>query len=204
MAQIIEMGLAKLNIKYSNSQLNLLNKYIKLLLKWNKVYSLTAITNPDQMKVLHILDGAGIVPFMPEIGRVLDVGSGMGVPGVIIAILCPGLKVTLIDSNAKKVAFLRQVKIELNLVNLEIIHKRVEDFQPADNYHIITSRAFADLKLFVDLTRHLLVLGGYYLAMKSQHASIEVTHIEDYCSELINVRIPYLDAPRVLVKMYQL
>lgn len=198
------MGLAKLNIKYSNSQLNLLNKYINLLLKWNKVYSLTAITNPDQIKVLHILDGAGIVPFMPETGRVLDVGSGMGVPGVIIAILCPGLRVTLIDSNAKKVAFLRQVKIELNLANLEVINKRVEDFQPIDNYDIITSRAFADLKLFIGLTHHLLVSGGYYLAMKSQHVNVEITQIEDYCSELINVQIPYLDVPRVLVKMYPL
>lgn len=204
MADILSDGIKLLGLGISPLQLEALNNYVTLLLKWNRVYSLTAITDTNQVKILHLLDGLSVIPHLPLAGRVLDVGSGMGVPGVIIAIMCPYLQVTLIDSNGKKAAFLRQVKIELGLTNLEVINQKVEAFKPQLPYEIIISRAFANLQLFVELTGNLLKPDGYYLAMKTHTVHKEITRLNGYKIEVINLRVPYLTAPRVLVKMLRL
>lgn len=204
MTDIIIDAIHKLGIEFVENQLSALNQYASMLIKWNKVYSLTAISNPRQIKILHLIDGLSIIPHLPDNnGFVLDVGSGMGVPGIIIAIMKPNLQVTLIDSNSKKIAFLRQVKIELGLANLEIVNSRVEKYD-IQRFDIITSRAFADLSLFISLTEHLLNDSGYYLAMKSQQALNEADKLNNYSSEIINLQVPYLDAPRVLVKIKKL
>lgn len=203
MTDIIIDAINKLEVKVDENQLVALNNYAAMLIKWNKVYSLTAISSLRQIKILHLIDGLSLIPHLPDNGLVLDVGSGMGVPGIIIAIMKPDLQVTLIDSSSKKIAFLRQVKIELGLVNLEIINSRVEKYD-LQKFDIITSRAFADLSLFISLTEHLLNDSGYYLAMKSQQASNEVDKLNNYSSDIINLQVPYLDAPRVLVKIRKL
>ncbi len=203
MTDIIIDAINKLEVKVDENQLVALNNYAAMLIKWNKVYSLTAISSLRQIKILHLIDGLSLIPHLPDNGLVLDVGSGMGVPGIIIAIMKPDLQVTLIDSSSKKIAFLRQVKIELGLVNLEIINSRVEKYD-SQKFDIITSRAFADLSLFISLTEHLLNDSGYYLAMKSQQASNEVDKLNNYSSDIINLQVPYLDAPRVLVKIRKL
>lgn len=203
MTDIIIDAINKLEVKVDEKQLVALNNYAAMLIKWNKVYSLTAISSLRQIKILHLIDGLSLIPHLPDNGLVLDVGSGMGVPGIIIAIMKPDLQVTLIDSSSKKIAFLRQVKIELGLVNLEIINSRVEKYD-SQKFDIITSRAFADLSLFIALTEHLLNDSGYYLAMKSQQASNEADKLNNYSSEIINLQVPYLDAPRVLVKIRKL
>ncbi|MEW6119018.1 MAG: 16S rRNA (guanine(527)-N(7))-methyltransferase RsmG [Pseudomonadota bacterium] len=147
--------------------------YLALLDKWNRVYNLTAVREPERMVSHHLLDSLAAVPCFTG-PTVLDVGSGGGLPGIPLAIARPDLQVTLIDSIAKKTAFLLQAKSELKLANLAVTTGRVEDFRPADGFDDITSRAFSDLKEFVTLTRHLLKPGGRWLAMKGLYPNEEL------------------------------
>jgi 16S rRNA (guanine527-N7)-methyltransferase len=159
-AGIVEMGL---NIS-AEKQKKLLD-YIGLLQKWNKVYNLTAIRDPLEMVTLHLLDSLSVLPYI-KAKNLLDVGSGGGLPGIVLAICLPELQVTTIDAVQKKAIFMRHVKGELRLSNLEVVHGRVEDFQPKEKFELIISRAFSEIALFIKLTRHLLVASGKWLAMK--------------------------------------
>jgi 16S rRNA (guanine527-N7)-methyltransferase len=147
--------------------------YLALLDKWNRVYNLTAVRDAERMVSHHLLDSLAAVPFFQG-ESVLDVGSGGGLPGVPLAIARPELQVTLIDSIAKKTAFLLQAKAELGLKNLRVVTGRVENFRPQAGFDVITSRAFSDLKEFVTLTRHLLKPGGRWLAMKGLYPHEEI------------------------------
>ena len=147
--------------------------YLALLDKWNRVYNLTAVRDAERMVSHHLLDSLAAVPYFQG-ETVLDVGSGGGLPGVPLAIARPDLRVTLIDSIAKKTAFLLQAKAELGLSNLHVVTGRVEDFRPEAGFDVITSRAFSDLREFVTLTRHLLGTGGRWLAMKGLYPHEEV------------------------------
>jgi len=199
------LGANKLNLDIDKLRLSQLLSYMQLLLKWNKVYSLTAITDPEEVITYHLLDGLTLVKYLNNAGfnmvsnTILDVGSGMGIPGIILAIC--GFSVTVLDSNHKKTSFLSQVKIELGLKNLTVVNARVENYKHIDKFSIVTSRAFAELKLFVDLTKHLLHDNGYFLAMKSQKVVEELDKITGYSSEIIEVHIPETHDKRFLVKI---
>ncbi len=196
-------GLNELQLQFTSQIIDKLIAYKDMLLKWNKTYSLTAITDEDEVLKYHILDGLTLVKYLTKdnIGNIIDVGSGMGVPGVILAIYFNNLLVSVLDSNKKKTSFLTQVGIELGLTNLLVITTRVEKFNPVNKYEVITSRAFADLEVFVNLTKHLLAPNGYFLAMKSKKTLDETVKIAQYNHEIIEVKIPNTNDLRFLVKI---
>jgi len=171
--QQLAAGAAALGLTLPEGAEAKLLAYLALLDKWNRVYNLTAVRDTERMVSHHLLDSLAAAPFFPG-ETVLDVGSGGGLPGIPLAIARPDLRVTLIDSIAKKTAFLLQAKAELGLKNLHVITGRAEDFRPETGFDVVTSRAFSDLKEFVTLTRHLLKPGGRWLAMKGLYPHEEI------------------------------
>ncbi len=174
--------------------------YLALLDKWNRVYNLTAVRDPERMVSHHLLDSLAAVPYFTG-PAVLDVGSGGGLPGIPLAIARPDLQVTLIDSIAKKTAFLQQARAELGLGNLTVATGRVENFRPETGFDVITSRAFSDLGEFVKLTRHLLKPGGRWLAMKGLYPNEELAllpHDVKVSADHVLV-VPGLEACRHLI-----
>ncbi|KFE53642.1 16S rRNA methyltransferase [Pseudomonas syringae] len=172
-AEELSRGAQQLGVTLSEGQHNQLLAYLALLIKWNKAYNLTAVRNPDEMVSRHLLDSLSVVPFI-EGPRWLDVGSGGGMPGIPLAILFPEMKVTVLDSNGKKTRFLTQVKLELKLDNLEVIHSRAESYQPAVPFTGIVSRAFSSLEDFTGWTRHMGDTDTRWLAMKGLHPADEL------------------------------
>lgn len=174
--------------------------YLALLDKWNRVYNLTAVRDTERMVSHHLLDSLAAVPYFQG-AAVLDVGSGGGLPGIPLAIARPELQVTLIDSIAKKTAFLLQAKAELGLENVKVVTGRVEDFRPDERFDVITSRAFSDLKEFVTLTRHLLKPAGRWLGMKGLMPHEEIASLPDWVKVSANhvLAVPGLDASRHLI-----
>lgn len=171
----LQQGAQALGLTLSEAQYAQLLAYLTLLEKWNKAYNLTAVRNPDEMVSRHLLDSLAVVPYLQqEAEHWLDVGSGGGMPGVILAIVFPKKRFSLLDGNGKKTRFLTQVKLELKLANLEVIHSRVEDYQPAEPFHGIISRAFSELQNFTQWTRHLGNAQTYWLAMKGVHPDDEL------------------------------
>ncbi len=167
-AEELTLGAQELGVELSESQHSQLLAYLALLIKWNKAYNLTAVRDPDEMVSRHLLDSLSVVRFI-EGERQLDVGSGGGMPGIPLAILFPDMKVTVLDSNGKKTRFLTQVKLELALANLQVIHSRAEAFQPALPFNGIISRAFSSLEDFTQWTRHMGDAETRWLAMKGLH-----------------------------------
>lgn len=139
--------------------------YLQLLQKWNKTYNLTAIDQMDDMVTHHALDALAVVPHFKG-KRIIDVGTGAGIPGFLIAIMRPDKEIYLLDSVGKKARFMRQVKRELNLENVEVVHSRVENYFPDKKFDVVTSRAFTELNRFLEVTDHLLNQNGSFLAMK--------------------------------------
>ncbi|MCQ4324993.1 16S rRNA (guanine(527)-N(7))-methyltransferase RsmG [Stutzerimonas stutzeri] len=173
-------GAAELGIDVSTHQQEQLLAYLALLIKWNKAYNLTAVRDPDEMVSRHLLDSLSVVPFVAEAGQHwLDVGSGGGMPGVPLAIMFPEHGFTLLDANGKKTRFLTQVKLELKLTNLEVVHDRVEHYRPATPFDGITSRAFSSLQDFTDWTRHLGAADCRWLAMKGVQPDDELQALPD-------------------------
>jgi 16S rRNA (guanine527-N7)-methyltransferase len=174
-AQELVQGAGQLNVVLSELQQQQLLQYLALLIKWNKAYNLTAVRNPDEMVSRHLLDSLSVVQYVEKYGNNwLDVGSGGGMPGVPLAIIFPQKKFTLLDSNGKKTRFLTQVKLELKLDNLEVIHMRAEAFTPEHAFSGIISRAFSSLVDFINWTRHLGDLNSHWLAMKGVHPDDEL------------------------------
>ena len=150
-------GIEQLAIEVSAKQLAQLLEYHQLLVKWNKAYNLTAIRDAMEMIDRHLVDSLGIIDFV-HAERLIDVGTGGGMPGVIIAIMCPDVQVTLLDSNGKKTRFLQQVKMQMQLENVTVVQSRLEAFAPAEKFQQITSRAFATLADMVEKSQQLLVI----------------------------------------------
>ncbi|MES2819325.1 MAG: 16S rRNA (guanine(527)-N(7))-methyltransferase RsmG [Pseudomonadota bacterium] len=174
-AEELSSGAQALGVALSGEQHAQLLAYLALLVKWNKAYNLTAVRDPDEMVSRHLLDSLSVVPFVAAGGTTwLDVGSGGGMPGVPLAILFPERQFTLLDSNGKKTRFLTQVKLELKLANLEVIHSRVEQLQPPRPFEGIVSRAFSSLEDFSNWTRHLGSGQTRWLAMKGVHPDDEL------------------------------
>jgi len=163
----LAQGLDKMGLEVCAEVQAALIRYVQLMHKWNKAYNLTAIRDQDQMVIRHILDSLSISPYI-NASPVLDVGTGAGLPGIPLALTMPDKKFVLVDSNSKKTRFLTQAKIELAIDNIEIIHSRVEDFQPPYPIAIITCRAFAALNTILDRTQHLVTSTTRILAMKAR------------------------------------
>lgn len=177
-AEELRQGARQLGVSLQARQEEQLLAYLALLIKWNKAYNLTAVRDPDEMVSRHLLDSLSVVSFVAESGQTwLDVGSGGGMPGVPLAIMFPDRSFTLLDSNGKKTRFLTQVKLELKLANLEVVHSRVEQFQPAEAFDGITSRAFSSLEDFASWTRHLGNTQTRWLAMKGVQPDDELQRL---------------------------
>ncbi|HEY9097843.1 MAG TPA: 16S rRNA (guanine(527)-N(7))-methyltransferase RsmG [Thiobacillus sp.] len=195
-------GIAALGLSLPDGAEAKLLAYLALLDKWNRVYNLTAVRDAERMVSHHVLDSLAAVPYFQGTA-VLDVGSGGGLPGIPLAIARPELQVTLIDSIAKKTAFLLQAKAELGLINVQVVTGRVEAFKPEANFDVITSRAFSDLKEFVTLTRHLLAPTGHWLAMKGLMPHEEIVSLPDWVKVSANhaLTVPGLEASRHLIEL---
>ncbi len=196
---ILVSGIASLNLNVTDHQLDQLLDFIKLIEKWNKAYNLTAIRNREEMARLHILDSLAIAPHI-EGQRVIDIGTGAGLPGIPLAICLPEIHFTLLDSNAKKTRFVQQVVLELKLKNVDVIHSRVENYHPEQAYDAVLTRAFAGLSDMVKLTAHLLTQDGVLLAMKGQNPDAELAEISAKKS-VISVGVPGSDVERCLVRI---
>ena len=178
--------------------------FLALLAKWNRTYNLTAIRDPEQMITHHVLDALSVLPHLPpRAARVLDVGSGGGVPGLPLAIARPGSTFVLLDASQKKGAFLQQAAIELGLGNVEAVTARVEDYAPAAPFDVIVSRAFSDLATFARAGLRLLAPAGRLLAMKGALPLDEIAALPPGVRVVATptIVVPGLDAARHLVVM---
>jgi 16S rRNA (guanine527-N7)-methyltransferase len=207
---LLNEGVEQLGIAVSDAQRQKLLDYVALLGKWNAVYNLTAIRDPRQMLIQHILDSLAIIPFItrrtgPQ--SALDVGSGGGLPGIVMAIVLPDWQVTLNDIVHKKTAFQSQAKLQLGLNNLSVVTGRVENIRPGVEvpslFDVIVSRAFAELSDFVTLARHLVADNGRIWAMKGIRPDAEIARLpantKVCCIE--RLRVPMLDAERHLIEI---
>jgi len=179
--------------------------YLALMQKWNKVHNLTAVRDAEEMVTLHLLDSLVVLPHVGELGisRLLDVGSGAGLPGIPLALCLPDLQVTVMDSNQKKASFMRQAKAELGIKNLEVVCGRVEQLKPASKFDIVISRAFSDLALFMTLTRDLCAENGSWLAMKGVYPDAELAELDLKMQlsphKIVALEVPELEAQRHLL-----
>ncbi len=203
-------GVAELGLDLSDIQIRQLLDYLALIQKWTKVYNLTAVRDPAEMLTHHLLDSLAVVrPLRQQLAgrqpvdgqgfRLLDVGSGAGLPGVVLAICCPDLAVSCVDTVAKKATFIQQAALTLKLPNLKGLHARVESLD--DQYDVVSSRAFASLADFTSWSRSALAPAGVWMAMKGKHpadelaalpADVEVFHVEQ-------LSVPGLGAERCIV-----
>lgn len=207
----LRQGLVELGLALGDVQVQQLLDYLDLIQKWTKVYNLTAVRDPAEMLTHHLLDSLAVInPLRQQLAalpptearrRLLDVGSGAGLPGIVIAICCPEIAVDCVDTVAKKAAFIQQVAVTLKLPNLRGVHARVENL--TDKYEIISSRAFASLVDFTSWSVQALAERGVWMGMKGKHpaeemaalpSSVQVFHVE----QLV---LPGLDAERCIVWM---
>lgn len=172
----LDAGIAALGLALPPAAPARLMDYLALLVKWNQAYNLTAVREADRMVSHHLLDSLAVAPFLPP-GRLLDVGSGAGLPGVPLALARPELEVMVLDSNSKKTAFVEQARVMLGISNLAVATARIEDFRPAAPFPSIISRALSDLKEFVTLTAPLLAPGGRWYAMKGLYPHEEIAQL---------------------------
>ena len=163
----LQQGLSALALEIDEFQLEGLLSFIRLIVKWNQAYNLTAVRDPLDMVALHLLDSLAVLPHIKP-PRVADIGTGAGLPGIPLAICLPDQHFVLVDSNAKKTRFVRQVALELKLPNVEVVHSRVELFKAEPLFSTVITRAFAGMADILKLTEHLLADGGVLLAMKGQ------------------------------------
>jgi 16S rRNA (guanine527-N7)-methyltransferase len=177
-------------------------RYVALLLQWNRAYNLTAVREPRSIVARHILDSLSILPWVRG-PRLLDVGTGPGLPGIPLAVADPSLSVTLLDSNGKKVRFCRQCVMELALPNVEVAQSRVESYHPSQGFDSVTTRAFADLAEVVRLCLPLVGSGGRVLAMKGVGPTVEADALRAAGLEVTvhPLRVPGLDEERHLVEV---
>ncbi|QAU32880.1 16S rRNA (guanine(527)-N(7))-methyltransferase RsmG [Janthinobacterium sp. 17J80-10] len=204
-AKQLQQGAQDLQLTLSDVQIGQLLDYLALLAKWNAVYNLTAVRDPQQMLTQHVLDCLAALPAFSEAINVLDVGAGGGLPGMVLGIWgaarAPALQVSMIDTVHKKTAFLTQAKSQLGLASVTVHTGRVEQLQVARKFDVITSRAFAELKDFITWSQHLLADGGCYIAMKGVAPLEEIGRLPAGWDvrEVRALRVPGLDAQRHLV-----
>jgi 16S rRNA (guanine527-N7)-methyltransferase len=201
-ADRLDRGLAELKLGLSSATRRRLLEYLGLLQKWNRVYNLTAVRDAGRMVGLHLLDSLAVMPHIA--GRtILDVGSGAGLPGIPLALALNETQVTMLDSNEKKAAFLRQAAIELELTNTTIVCERVEAWRPPAKFDLVISRAFSDLGAFLAAAGRLCAPSGNIVAMKGSVHDEELARIpEGYrLRDIVPLAVPGLRAERHLVRM---
>jgi len=201
LAQVLAEGIAKMQLGVPAAQQEQLLDYLALMNKWNSVYNLTSLRDPMQMVTHHLLDSLAAVPAFAGAKNVLDVGAGGGLPGVVLAICRPDMKVSMIDTVHKKTAFLKQVKAELGLANVTVHTMKVQELEVSDRFDVITSRAFADLSDFLEWSGHLLAEGGKFIALKGTAPAEEQERVPAAwkISGLQPLQVPRLGAERHLV-----
>ena len=199
-AMQLTQGLTALGIDLPAATQQKLLAYLALLQKWNKTFALTALRDPSIAVSHHLLDSLAILPYL-TFESLLDVGSGGGQPGIPLAIVRPDLRITLLDSNSKKTAFLQQAAIELGLTNIAVHCGRVEQYQPRSKFAAIVSRAFSELADFVTLSHQLLAPGGRWLAMKGVWPHEEIARLpKDVSVESVHrLEVPGVEGERHLV-----
>ncbi len=201
LAPVLANGIKDLQLDLNQQQHEQLLDYLALLFKWNAVYNLTSVRDPMQMMTHHVLDSLAAVASFAGAHNVLDVGAGGGLPGMVLAISRPSMKVAMIDTVHKKTAFLTQVKAELQLANVTVYTKKVQELEVAAKFDVITSRAFADLSDFVNWSGHLLAEGGQFIALKGTAPPEEQERLPAAwkVTELRPLQVPGLQAERHLV-----
>jgi 16S rRNA (guanine527-N7)-methyltransferase len=200
----LRSGAAELALDLADDQIAQLLGYLDLIAKWNKVYNLTAVRDPAEMLTHHLLDSLAVVqPLRRHTGgkpaRLLDVGSGAGLPGVVIAICCPEIQVDCVDAVAKKAAFIQQAAAALKLANLRGLHARVETL--SGPYEVVSSRAFASLGDFVTLSAQVLADGGAWMGMKGKAPEAEIAALPPQAQvfHVEQLDVPGLEAERCIV-----
>ncbi|MDH5424973.1 MAG: 16S rRNA (guanine(527)-N(7))-methyltransferase RsmG [Gammaproteobacteria bacterium] len=208
LATRLQQGIDELALTVSIETQQKLIQYIELIEKWNKSFNLTAIRQIDEMLTLHLLDSLAVVPFITG-RRVLDVGSGAGLPGIVLALCYPEKEFVLIDTNGKKARFMTQAKIELGLSNVEVIQARVDDYQANQPFDTIISRAFASISDMLGLVGHLVTAETTVLAMKADSEE-EISQMPtDYklaytIEQIHELTVPGLQAKRQLIAISKL
>ena len=195
----LKLGIEKLELDNKAYLYTKLLIYKNLLIKWNKVFNLISVKATEEIVTHHFLDCLAVVPYIDG-KNILDVGSGAGMPGIIIGLCCPEKNITLVDSVGKKTAFLKQTCAELKLSNITVINKRVEDVTTNKLFDSIIARAFSDMQMLIDLTKHLIENKGTWYGMKSKKINEEEINTK-YVLEKKVILVPYLDAERYLVKI---
>ena len=196
---LLESGLNELGLSISSNKINTLLAFVVLIEKWNKTYNLTAIRNKEDMVILHVLDSLAILPFLQGT-RILDIGTGAGLPGIPLALYAPDLEFVLLDSNAKKTRFVQQAILELRMDNVHVHQARVEVFEEDAGFDTIISRAFSNLEDFLAMSEHLLRENGKLLAMKGQHPKQELEQLA-LPWETFPVHVPGVKAERCVVRI---
>ncbi|MCJ7816066.1 MAG: 16S rRNA (guanine(527)-N(7))-methyltransferase RsmG [Xanthomonadales bacterium] len=203
LAEALETGLSGLaGVDLGAAQQSMLLSYLALLERWNRAYNLTAVKNPKDMISRHLLDSLSVAPYINGT-RLLDAGTGAGLPGIPLAIAQPGLEVTLLDSSGKKVRFLNHVRRQLGLENIHPVQKRLESFSTSAPFDGIVSRAFSDLATFARAARHLAPVSARLLAMKGRHPDRELRELPDWVrvESVEKLTVPGLQEDRHLVIM---
>lgn len=195
-------GIAELGLALSNDAVAALCSYIDLLHQWNQRYNLTAVRDPGEMVSRHLLDSLAVMPYLNG-KRVLDAGTGAGLPGIPLAMACPDKHFVLLDSNGKKIRFVTHAVTALSLKNVEVVQARAEDYRPAELFATVISRAFAQLADFLVLTGHLCAPGGRWLAMKGAPAESELQNLPAGFRRVAvhPLKVPGLDVRRCVVEV---
>jgi len=198
----LQTMLAKTELIIPIEQQNQLIQLVELLAKWNKAYNLTSVREPQQMLVKHIMDSIVVSPHLQG-KRLIDVGTGPGLPGLPLAILNPDKQFVLLDSLGKRLRFIRQAVLELGLKNVEFVQSRVEEYQPDEKFDVVLSRAFASLEDMLFWCKHLPNSTGHFLALKGQFPDQEIKTLDAQFKfvESIALNVPNLEGERCLVKV---
>lgn len=200
MLQQLKALIAQTDLTLSELQLQQCIAYVQLLDKWNSAYNLTSVRNPQDMLIKHVMDSLVVAPFLTG-ERFIDVGTGPGLPGVLLAIYYPDKHFTLLDSLGKRIRFLNQVKLQLKLTNIHPLQSRVEDHQPDQGYDGVISRAFASINDMLSWCKHLPTVNGCFFAMKGAAVQEEIAALPDFVkvAAVQPLVVPQLQAQRHLV-----
>lgn len=200
--EYIQQALSAEGFAFDETKVKAWTHYLNGIRLWNKAYNLTSITEPDEMVVKHLFDSLVLVPHLETIkhDRLIDVGTGAGLPGFLLAIAMPESHFTLLDTNSKRTRFMTQMKMELGIQNVEIIHSRVQDYHPTELFDVILSRAFASAEDMVHWSEHLLAGQGVFAAMKGHITPSEWQFANgEYQTNVVELKVPRLSDARHLV-----
>jgi 16S rRNA (guanine527-N7)-methyltransferase len=198
MRKALQSGLQAMQIQASEHQIQMMLDYLDLLIKWNKIHNLTAIKDPEEMVTLHILDSLSVLPYIKG-PKVLDVGSGAGLPGIVLAIMLPNIDFVSVDTRGKKIQFQVLAAASIGLSNFKAEKNRIEMFKVEHPFDQIISRAFSSLSSFLTWTKHLIANEGEWLAMKGQKPKDEIAELGQEPDQTISLNVPNFSGERHLL-----